>query len=45
MHRPKEWTIEADEEWMEVHHARMGRLFAVCEAIAESLGVPGGMIC
>ena len=41
----QEWAIEADERWMAVHNARTSRLFAVCEAIAESLGVPGGMIC
>ena len=40
----QEWTIEADERWMATHKARMDRLFAVCEAIAESLGVPGGMV-
>ena len=40
----KEWAIEADEQWMSVHHARMGRLFLVCEAIAERLGVPAGMV-
>ena len=40
----KEWAIEADEQWMSVHHARVDRLFLVCEAIAKGLGVPGGMI-
>ena len=40
----QEWGIEADEQWMEYHQARIGRLFLVCEAIAESLGVPGGMV-
>ena len=39
-----EIAIEADEQWMSVHHARMTRLFQVCEATAERLGVPNGMI-
>ena len=40
----QEWEIEADEQWMAVHQARMDRLFAVCEAIAGRLGVPDGMV-
>ena len=39
-----EMAIEADEQWMSVHAGMMRRLFAVCEKIAESLGVPEGMI-
>ena len=40
----QEWAIEADEQWMAVHDARMDRLFRVCEAIAGRLGVPDGMV-
>lgn len=40
----QEWGIEADEQWMVVHQARMDRLFGVCEAIAGRLGVPDGMV-
>ena len=40
----QEWAIEADEQWMAGHHARMERLFTVCEAIAERLGVPDRMV-
>ena len=41
---PIEIGIEADERWMSIHQARVGRLFVVCEAIAARLGVPDGMI-
>ena len=40
----QEWEIEADEQWMESHEARMNRLFAVFEEIARNLGVPEGMV-
>ena len=39
-----EIAIKADEQWMSVHADMTSRLFAVCETIAESLGVPDGMI-
>ena len=40
----QEWVIEADERWMSIHQARMDRMFAVCEAVAQSLDIPGGMV-
>ena len=40
-----EIAIEADERWMSVHQAKVARLFLVCEATAERLGVPHGMVC
>ena len=40
----RELAIEADQRWMSIHGAMVGRVFQVCESIAESLGVPGGMI-
>ena len=40
----QELAIEADERWMAVHSAMVGRVFQVCESIAERLGVPSGMI-
>ena len=40
----KGWVIEADERWMSSHQERMFRLFHTCELIADSIGLPDGMV-